>query len=59
MTPYEVHYGLAAARVEQRSKVLLAAYQAHPERFPRGLPKPPEAPTEVWINKPVHTQEVA
>lgn len=59
MTPYEVHYGFAAARVEQRSKVLLAAYQAHPERFPRGLPKPPEAPTEVWINKPVRAQEVA
>lgn len=59
LTPYEVHYGLADARVEQRSKVLLAAYRAHPERFPRGLPKPPAAPTEVWINKPVRTQEVA
>lgn len=59
LTPHEVHYGLAAERIEQRSKVLLAAYQAHPERFPRGMPKPPEAPTAVWINKPVRTQEVA
>ena len=32
--------------------VLTAAYAAHPERFPAGLPHPPTLPAEVWINPP-------
>ncbi len=56
LTPYEVHHGLAAQRVEQRAGVLAAAFAAHPERFPRGLPKPPQVPTAVWINKPNLTE---
>ena len=52
LTPVTVHYGQAQAVIEQRRKVLLAAYAAHPERFVRGEPKPPSLPTEVWINKP-------
>jgi putative transposase len=52
LTPHEVHYGLAAKRVEARRRVLAAAYAAHPERFVAGLPRPPALPTEVWINKP-------
>jgi hypothetical protein len=37
---------------EQRKQVLLAAAHAHPERFVRKLPRPPDLPTAVWINKP-------
>jgi putative transposase len=52
LTPRDVHYGLAPAKLEQRSRTLELAYQSHPERFVRGLPKPQELPTEAWINKP-------
>ena len=34
---------------------LRAAYAAHPERFPRGVPVPPPLPTAAWINKPLPT----
>jgi putative transposase len=51
-TPHDVHYGLAAATLARRAAVLEAAFLAHPERFPRGRPKPLSLPTEVWINKP-------
>jgi hypothetical protein len=34
-----------------------AAYAAHPERFVRRPPTPPEVPTAVWINPPAR-QEV-
>jgi putative transposase len=37
MTPHDIHYGLAAAKWQQRAEVLRAAYAAHPERFPRGV----------------------
>jgi putative transposase len=53
MTPYDMHYGLAQGKWEQRATVLRAAYDAHPERFPRGLPLPPPLPTAAWINKPL------
>jgi len=52
MTPHDIHYGLAAAKWQQRAAVLRAAYAAHPERFPRGVPVPPPLPTAAWINKP-------
>ena len=52
LTPATVHYGQAQAVLEQRQKVLQAAYAAHPERFVRGEPKLLSLPTEVWINKP-------
>ena len=52
LTPATVHYGQAQAVIDRRQKVLQAAYVAHPERFVRGVPKPPSLPTEVWINKP-------
>ena len=51
LTPHDLHYGLATVRVNQRAATLTTAYAAHPERFPRGLPKPPEVPTAAWINK--------
>ncbi len=52
LTPYDVHHGLADARVAGRARVLDQAYAAHPERFTRGVPKPATPPKEVWINKP-------
>lgn len=47
-----MHYGLAEQHVAARASVLTAAYAAHPERFPAGLPHPPARPMEVWINPP-------
>jgi hypothetical protein len=47
-----VHHGLAEQRVAARAIVLAAAYAAHPERFPAGLPHPAAQPVEVWINPP-------
>ena len=32
-------------------------YAAHPERFVRKPPRPPELPTETWINRPDKTEE--
>jgi len=52
MTPLTVHYGQAQHVIKQRQEVLQVAYATHPERFVRGIPKPPSLPTEVWINKP-------
>ena len=52
LTPADVHHGLAEQRVAARATVLTAAYAAHPERFPGGLPHPPARPVEVWINPP-------
>ena len=52
MTPAMVHHGLADAVYAHRQRVLQAAYEAHPERFVRGVPTPPKPPKEVWINRP-------
>ena len=52
LTPFDIHYGLAAKRTERRVLVLRKAFEANPERFVRGAPKPPPVPKEVWINKP-------
>jgi len=59
VTPHDVHFGLADQRVTALAIVLAAAYAAHPERFPRGLPQPPARPGAVWINpsKPPATEE--
>ena len=53
MTPATVHYGQASALTVQRQVTLRTAYEAHPERFVKGLPQPPEPPEAVWINPPV------
>jgi putative transposase len=52
LTPADVHYGRAQAVIQQRQQVLQAAYQKNPERFVKGLPKPPQLPDAVWINPP-------
>jgi len=53
LTPAVVHYGQAESALQKRQSVLDVAYQLHPERFVRSAPKPPQLPSEVWINKPV------
>jgi putative transposase len=52
MTPAMVHYGLATDIRENRQRALDLAYAAHPNRFVRRRPTPPQLPKEVWINKP-------
>jgi len=59
MTPATVHYGRAEQLHAARAHVLDAAFAAHPERFVRKPPAPPELPTAAWINKPADTKEVA
>jgi putative transposase len=51
-TAADVHYGRAAAVRAGRALVLTAAYRAHPERFVRRPPAPPELPAGSWINPP-------
>lgn len=58
LTPAIVHGGQAVKQVAARQQVLSAAYAAHPERFVRGRPTPPELPTAVWINPPTTTPAV-
>ena len=52
LTPAAVHCGQAEEIWQKRQAVLLAAYQAHPERFSRGVPTPPRWPDQVGINAP-------
>jgi putative transposase len=59
MTPAAVHYGQAQQLHTARAHVLDAALAAHPERFVRKPPVPPDLPTAAWINKPADTKEVA
>jgi putative transposase len=52
LTPHMVHYGLAADVLDNRQRVLTAAFQQHPERFVRKPPRPAPLPDAVWINPP-------
>jgi len=56
LTALEVHLGRAQQRIEERALVLERAFETNPERFVRGVPKPPALPQEVWINKPREKQ---
>lgn len=58
MTPAAVHHGRAGALYAHRARVLAAACAAYPERFVRGVPRPPALPSAAWINPP-STKEVA
>jgi putative transposase len=51
-TAADVHHGRAAAVQADRARVLAAAYLAHPERFVRKPPAPPDLPAGSWINPP-------
>lgn len=52
MTPASVHEGRAEEIHADRQIVLDRAFLAHPERFSKGRPKPPELPQPAWINPP-------
>jgi len=52
MTPASVHYGFSDMVLENRKEVLMAAFEAHPERFVKGRPQPQKVPSAVWINSP-------
>ena len=52
MTPAMVPRGEAQAVTPVRKATLSAAFQAHPERFVRGTPRPPVVPAAAWITKP-------
>jgi putative transposase len=51
-TPADIHHGRALAIQAQRAQVLTAAYRAHPERFVRKHPAPPDLPGASRINPP-------
>lgn len=53
LTPHMVHHGLAADVLDNRQRVLTAAFQQHPERFVRQPPRPAPLPDAVWINPPM------
>jgi putative transposase len=57
LTPAMVHFGLAPRIREKRQTVLHAAYLAHPDRFVRKPPSPLPLPKEVWINKPITSDD--
>ena len=59
LTPADVHFGRASARLESHQRVLDNAYLAHPERFVRGPPRAPALPTAAWINKPKSRPELS
>lgn len=52
MPPAKVHEGQAEQVRSSRSQVLAAAYDQHPHRFVRGVPRPPDVPKAAWINCP-------
>jgi len=56
-TAADVHYGLAEVIRDKRASVLDAAYAAHPERFVRKPPEPPQIPETSWINRPDQPEE--
>jgi putative transposase len=52
LTPVTVHRGRVEEVIQQRSVVLDAAYEAHPDRFVRKRPTHASPPTAAWINPP-------
>jgi putative transposase len=58
-TPADVHYGTAPIIRDKRAGVLDTAYHAHPERFVRKPPEPPNLHTQTWINRPDDTEKDA
>jgi putative transposase len=57
LTPADVHHGRAEQITNARAAVLDSAYAAHPERFIRKHPEPPQLPDAAWINKPLDPPE--
>ena len=59
LTPQVVHQGESERVVAARQETLERAAAAHPERFVAGVPRPPQVPTEVWINPPLTASKPA
>lgn len=59
MTPAMVHYGMAETVHGRRNQVLQVAFEAHPERFVRGVPLVPDLLRAVWINPPAEAPFMA
>jgi putative transposase len=59
LTPAQVHSGRAQTVLAEREQVMRAAYDRHPERFVRGLPRVAPLPQGVWINPPNSAQAPA
>ncbi len=59
LTPFDVHYGLAEQRFTEREAALRKAFAATPDRFVRGMTRPPALPQAVWINKPRTADDAA
>lgn len=57
VTPENVHYNTHQKILTDRALTLEMAYQVHPERFVKGMPKVLQVPTEVWINKPINIEQ--
>ena len=55
-TAADIHDGRAQAIQAARADVLTAAYTAHPERFVRHPPAPPQLPAASWINHPIQKE---
>ena len=53
MTPEDVHYNRSEDIQCRRAETLKLAYERHPERFVRGVPRQSVLPEAVWINRPV------
>jgi putative transposase len=53
LTPADVHYGRAEIVIKERQLVLNQAFKKYPNRFKNRKPKPPAAPQQAWINKPL------
>ena len=51
-TPASVHHGTAHQIRALRQHTLDGAYAAHPDRFGHRRPRPPQLPTQAWINQP-------
>lgn len=52
LTPADVHFGRSEPVLARRQEVLNAAFEKNPERFVKGVSKPAQLPTAVWINPP-------
>lgn len=58
LTPECVHYNNHKEVMIARSHTLAHAFQIHPERFVKGVPKIKSVPSKVWINMPNTKEQV-
>ena len=58
LTPENVHYNNHQEVLIDRSQTLAQAFQLHPERFVKGVPKVKTVPSKVWINMPNTKEQI-